>query len=498
MKKLWILVLIMLLCACITLFACDNANSDSTKKSYTLNFNTVYALAEEAGYTGTLEDLIELFKGENAYQLAVATGYNGTQEDWLATLVGASGKDGITPSIGANKHWYIGDVDTGIAAEGKDGKDGVGIVSIEKTATEGNVDTYTITLTDGSMSTFTLTSSVEGQVGTSVDATDDTASLFDYYLLDDGTWGIKGGRAIFLSEVEIPASYKGRPISTILENAFYYESPLMSGGDYNECRLRHITIPNSIRRIGHCAFQYCPLISLEFPEGLTSIEAGTCMYSFLRSVTIPSTVTHIGYGAFEGCELLKEVFNHSSLDISVGSSDYGYIGSYASNVYTSSEESKLRTDDNGFVLYTEENEVSVVAYVGKPTELSIGENITKIDDFAFAMSNITSVRIGDSVSKIGGSCFYSCYDLKTVEMGNGLTTIEYNMFESCENLTTITIGVNVESIGYSCFVDCYSLKDIYYAGTKAQWEAIKKEYRWDSNTGNYTIHCTDGDIAKGE
>ena len=408
---------------------------------------------------------------------------------------GKPGADGVTPTIGENGHWYIDDVDTGVMAEGKDGN---GIVDIVKTGSVDNVDTYTITFTDGTTTTFTVTNGVEGQVGTSVDATDDTASLFDYYLLDDGTWGIKGGRAIFLSEVEIPASYKGRPVSTILEYAFYYESPVMSGGDRNVCRLRHIAIPNSIRRIEHCAFQSCPLISLEFPEGLTSIEAGTCMYSYLRSVTIPSTVTHIAVNAFEGCDLLKEVYNHSSLDISVGSDDYGYIGSYASNVYTTSEESKLRTDDNGFVLYTEENEVSVVAYDGKPTELSIGENITIIDVGAFAMSNITSVRIGDSVSKIGEWCFYSCYDLKTVEMGNGLTTIEYNMFESCENLTTITIGVNVESIGSSCFSDCYSLKDIYYAGTKAQWNAIKKGSWWDSNTGNYTVHCTDGDIAKGE
>ena len=42
----------------------------------------------------------------------------------LADLKGAKGDDGVTPHIGANKHWYIGDTDTGIVAEGTKGDDG--------------------------------------------------------------------------------------------------------------------------------------------------------------------------------------------------------------------------------------------------------------------------------------------------------------------------------------------------------------------------------------
>lgn len=37
---------------------------------------------------------------------------------------GEDGDDGVTPRIGDNKHWYIGDIDTGIVAEGEDGQDG--------------------------------------------------------------------------------------------------------------------------------------------------------------------------------------------------------------------------------------------------------------------------------------------------------------------------------------------------------------------------------------
>lgn len=37
---------------------------------------------------------------------------------------GTNGTDGLTPTIGDNGNWFIGDVDTGVKAEGKDGQDG--------------------------------------------------------------------------------------------------------------------------------------------------------------------------------------------------------------------------------------------------------------------------------------------------------------------------------------------------------------------------------------
>ena len=48
---------------------------------------------------------------------------------------------------------------------GTDGDDGVGIASIEKTSTSGNIDTYTITLTNGSSASFTVTNGKNGKDG---------------------------------------------------------------------------------------------------------------------------------------------------------------------------------------------------------------------------------------------------------------------------------------------------------------------------------------------
>lgn len=66
----------------------------------------------------------------------------------------------------------------------------------------------------------------------------------------------------------------------------------------------------------------------------------------------------------------------------------------------------------------------------------------------------------------------------------------------CTELTSITLPEGVTSIGMSAFQGCGKLTDIRYNGTIEQWSAIEKKFDWNLDTGNYTIHCTDGDIEK--
>lgn len=73
--------------------------------------------------------------------------------------VDISGSDGHTPIIGNNGNWWIDGTDTKVKAKGIDG---VGILKVEKTATNGNIDTYTITYTNGSTFTFTVTNGLDG------------------------------------------------------------------------------------------------------------------------------------------------------------------------------------------------------------------------------------------------------------------------------------------------------------------------------------------------
>lgn len=74
-----------------------------------------------------------------------------------AKLEAIESAKGYIPYIGTNGNWWISDKDTGVKATGNVGETGVGISKIEKTETNKNVDTYTITMTDGSVHIFTVT-----------------------------------------------------------------------------------------------------------------------------------------------------------------------------------------------------------------------------------------------------------------------------------------------------------------------------------------------------
>ena len=103
---------------------------------------------------------------------------------------------GHIPYIGTNGNWWIGDTDTGVDAngikgdkgdKGDTGADGVGIAKIEKTATNGNVDTYTVTLTNGKTYTFTVTNGKDGADGKDGENGKDGLTPF---IGENGNWWI--------------------------------------------------------------------------------------------------------------------------------------------------------------------------------------------------------------------------------------------------------------------------------------------------------------------
>lgn len=99
--------------------------------------------------------------------------------------------------------------------------------------------------------------------------------------------------------------------------------------------------------------------------------------------------------------------------------------------------------------------------------------LTRSNKGAFSGCSFTSITIPDSVTSIGNSAF-----------------------TDCNNLTSVTIGNSVTSIGERVFEYCYHLTSITFNGTIQQWNTIEKGFLWDCQTDNYTVHCTDGDIAK--
>lgn len=94
--------------------------------------------------------------------------------------------------------------------DGIDGKDGNGIVSIEKTATKDLVDTYTITFTNGSTTSFNVTNGKNGDDANLSDA--QIASAVNDYLaehpIDEGTNPLYDASGFTKSSIEIMSDMK--------------------------------------------------------------------------------------------------------------------------------------------------------------------------------------------------------------------------------------------------------------------------------------------------
>lgn len=161
MKKVLLTVLSFMCAFCCALgfIACSNSSDNSINETI-----SVVSIC----LTETIDD-------KDIYTVTYSNGYqdfftvtNGKQgEQGIQGIQGVKGQDGHTPiiTIGSNGNWYIDGVDSFIKAQGVKGDNGIGIVSIEKTFTDGLVDTYTITFTDSATTIFTVTNGEQGIQG---------------------------------------------------------------------------------------------------------------------------------------------------------------------------------------------------------------------------------------------------------------------------------------------------------------------------------------------
>ena len=73
---------------------------------------------------------------------------------------------------------------------------------------------------------------------------------------------------------------------------------------------------------------------------------------------------------------------------------------------------------------------------------------------------LTSVTIGNGVTSIGNFAFIGCQSLATVTIGNSVTSIGENAFDHCDALVTVTLPASVTSLNQGAFKNCVGLQSI--------------------------------------
>ena len=196
------------------------------------------------------------------------------------------------------------------------------------------------------------------------------------------------------------------------------------------------TIHPDTKVISCYAFNYCTNItSITIPNGVITInENAFASCTKLTHVTIPNSVTNIQGQAFRHCSSLTNIVIPDGV-----------------------------IEIQSFVFSGCANLVSI----------TLPDSITNISNSAFAYcTSLTSINIPDSVVWIGDYAFEYCTSLTSVTIPYGVTSISQEAFSHCTGLTSIVIPNSVEYIGYYAFYKCSNLTDVYFTGSKEEWNKI--------------------------
>ena len=87
-------------------------------------------------------------------------------------------------------------------------------------------------------------------------------------------------------------------------------------------------------------------------------------------------------------------------------------------------------------------------------------SVTKIGEYAFQGSAVTSVYMPEGIISIDYDAFYECQNLESVTLPESLTTLGREAFSSCKSLRAVKIPSGVTAIPDFCFFGCSSLNSV--------------------------------------
>lgn len=244
-----------------------------------------------------------------------------------------------------------------------------------------------------------------------------------FKLIDsDKAYEVSYDRESNITEIVIPETFGGLPVTKIADNAF--------NGAMN---VQSITIPASITATGNLSFMDCrnlkkvnflgtinqwAAIDFSVAIGAPTEFAGDLYVGGDLLTTANITATKISDWAFAGCKSLTSVTIGDSVQ---------FIGA---NAFTGC--SSLGTEyGNAYYIGTTANPYKVLVRA-KATD-------------------ITSVALHEDTEIIGGMAFNNCTHLQDVQLNEKLTVISYGAFGNCRALRELYIPASVTEMSAVMF-----------------------------------------------
>ena len=266
-------------------------------------------------------------------------------------------------------------------------------------------------------------------------------------------------------------------------NYSYYVPPFKDYG------IKTVTIGDGITSIGESAFAHCSgLTELTLPNSVTSIgEKAFSDCSGLSEITSLAEIPPVcGSNVFYGvnktnCELIVPEGSVAAYKQAEGWKEFSNIMGFVA--FGRCGDSIIWTlDDSGNLTLSGSGEMWNYSYYAPPFKdyviktVTIGDGITSIGACAFwYCTGMTELTLSNSLTSIGEYAFYSCRGLTELTLPNSITSIGKYAFKGCRSLTKLTLPNSVTSIGNSAFEGCSGLTELTLPNsvTSIGWKAFE-------------------------
>lgn len=191
-----------------------------------------------------------------------------------------------------------------------------------------------------------------------------------------------------LSDVSIQPFEATKPLFGLQTT---YEADALPHMAFFGSRLTSVTLPATLRTIGHSAFAGCNLLQqVAIPESVTTIEPYAFSGSGLLAIDIPATVTAVQKGAFANCTALTQATINSPV---IG--EQAFMGDHALAQLTLGE-ALAEIGDEAF------HGTAITAI-----DLSDKEALMRIGKLAFASTPLASATLPQQGVEVGDGAFFN-------------------------------------------------------------------------------------------